>query len=161
MVRLRTISIFIAATVLLLSLTVYAQNPKKTGDAVAAPVKPGIDTSMTRHPYGFHLQQILVRINATPPQQQQIAAVVEAHRPKIEPLREEYRQKSEEFITLICTGKPAEIVMSRQTQLNQIHNEITNEYCLMRIEIRRLLQPEQWGLFQDYSRQQGWTTGNK
>lgn len=143
----------------------YAQNTQNA-PAAAKPsdkgvIKPGIDTSVGRQPYGYHLKRILIKINATPPQQEKIGAIVESHRPKLEPLREEYRQKSEEFLTLICTGKPAEVVMTRQNQLNQLHNEIISEYCVMRLEIRRLLQPNQWELFQDYSRQQGWTTGTK
>jgi Spy/CpxP family protein refolding chaperone len=155
------ISLVLAAMLAPAAFSQNASNPTGSKPAEKAVIKPGIDTSMGRHPYGYHLKRILIKINARPPQQEKIGAIVESHRPKLEPLREEYRQKSEEFLTLICTGKPAEVVMSRQNELNQLHNEIINEYCLMRLEIRRLLDANQWELFQDYSRQQGWTAGSK
>jgi Spy/CpxP family protein refolding chaperone len=140
---------------LLAGAPVIGQNANKPAKESIAP-KATVDSGISRQPYGFHFQQIMLRISATPPQRQQIEAIVEAHRPKIAPLREEYRQKSDEFLSLICTGKPAEQVMSSQIQLNQLHNAITNEYYLMRLEIRRLLQPNQWEVFQAYIREQGW-----
>jgi len=157
----RTAISFIAIT-LLAGMPACAQNAGKSTSSAPSAAKVTPDAAIGRQPYGFHFQQIMVRISATPPQRQQIEAIVEAHRPKIVPLKEEYRQKSEEFLSLICTGKSAEQVMSSQIQLNQLHNAITNEYYLMRLEIRRLLQPNQWEVFQTYVREQGWDkSGNK
>src|SRR5256885_864809 len=63
------------------------------------------DKTMSR-PYGSHLEPILQKINATTDQRQKITTIVQNFRPKIEPLRQEYRVKSQQFLQLIVTGQP-------------------------------------------------------
>lgn len=107
-------------------------------------------------PYGSHLQPILENISATDVQRQKITLIVQTYRPRIEPLRQEYKQKSKEFIEFLCSGKPAEAIMARQGELNGLYGVIITEYGMMRLEIRKLLTPEQCVRFEDYRRRQGW-----
>ncbi len=107
-------------------------------------------------PHGSHLEPVLQKIRANPNQRTQITVIVASYRPKIEPLRQEYRQKSQEFIDYIVTGQPAEKVMARQDELNQLYGAIVTHYSMMRLEIRKLLSPDQSKLYDDYRRQQGW-----
>jgi len=108
-------------------------------------------------PHGSHLEPILVKIHANPEQRTKITIIVTNYRPKIEPLRQEYRQKSQEFLDYIITGQPAEKVISRQSELNHLYGAIVTQYSMMRLEIRKVLSPEQSKLYDDYRRQQGWT----
>jgi hypothetical protein len=107
-------------------------------------------------PYGSHLEPILQKIGASQDQRKRISAIVQSYRPKIEPLRVEYRAKSKEFIEYIIEGKPAELIMARQGELNNIYGVITTDYSLMRLEIRRSLTPQQCKEFEEYRAQQGW-----
>src|SRR5438067_289728 len=68
-------------------------------------------------PYGQHLEPILEKIHANPDQRQKISAVVASYKGKIQPLREEYREKSQQFVKFLITGQPAETVMARQGEL--------------------------------------------
>jgi Spy/CpxP family protein refolding chaperone len=107
-------------------------------------------------PYGYHLQPILSKIGASDSQRKQITVIVEQYRPKLEPMRVEYRQKSREFIDFIITGKPAEVIMARQVELNNLYGVIITQYSLMRLEIRRLLSPQQCMKYEEYRQTQGW-----
>gem|GEM_PF-2858273 len=107
-------------------------------------------------PYGSHLQPILERIQASPEQRRKISEIVSNYRPKIDPLRQEYREKSKEFIEFIIEGKPAEVIMARQGELNNLYGVIVTEYSMMSLEIRRNLSPAQCRQFEQYRKQQGW-----
>ncbi|MBI4533884.1 MAG: hypothetical protein HY711_08035 [Candidatus Melainabacteria bacterium] len=109
-------------------------------------------------PYGSHLEPILQKIGATPEQRKRIAEIVMSHKPRIEPLRQEYKQKSQEFLTCLVSRKPAEDIMASQGELSQLYSVIVSQYNLMRLEIRRLLTPEQRVVFEEYRRQQGWSS---
>lgn len=132
--------------------------PDKSKDISKDAGKQPIDTSIGQHQYGYHLRFILQAIQATPIQSEEISSIVEACRPRIEPMRKEYREKSDEFLSFIISGKPDDVVMSRQSELNQIHNSIVGEYVVMQLKIRRLLSPAQWEQMQKYDQQQGWSS---
>jgi len=107
--------------------------------------------------YGTHLEPILQQISATPAQRQTITTIVLTYKPKIEPLRQEYRVKSQEFLDFIVQGKPADVVMARQGELNTLYSAIVTQYGMMRIEIRKQLSEPQRVKFEEYRRKQGWT----
>jgi Spy/CpxP family protein refolding chaperone len=126
-------------------------------DQPADPTQVSAAADKLKQPHGSHLEPILQKIHANPDQRTKITFIVTNYRPKIEPLRQEYRQKSQEFIDYIITGQPAEKVISRQTELNHLYGAIVTQYSMMRLEIRRVLTVEQSKLYEDYRRQQGWT----
>jgi Spy/CpxP family protein refolding chaperone len=128
--------------------------PPKTSPAEAPP--PASDKFKT--PYGAHLEPILVKINASADQRQKIGAIVASYRPKIDPLRQEYKEKSNQFVNGLITGQPAEAVMAKQGELNKLYAVIVSQYSLMQLEIRKSLTPDQTRLFEEYKRQQGWTS---
>lgn len=107
-------------------------------------------------PYGSHLQPILDKIKANPSQKTKISQVVESYRTKIQPLRDEYKQKRQDFLISMTSGSAAETIMTRQVELSHLSSEISSRYTLMRLEIRRLLAPEQILLFEEYAREHGW-----
>lgn len=109
-----------------------------------------------REPHGSHLEPILRKINASPEQRVRITTIVTSFKPKIEPLRQEYRLKSQEFINCLVTGEPAEAVMARMGELNQLYGSIVTQYSLMRLEIRKVLTPDQRKAYEEYRHQQGW-----
>jgi Spy/CpxP family protein refolding chaperone len=108
--------------------------------------------------YGSHMEPILKKINASPEQRQKISVIVASYKPKIEPMRQEYREKSQQFLNFIVTGQPAVTVMERQNELNKLYSTIITQYSMMQIEIRKTLTPEQTKLFEEYKRQQGWNS---
>ncbi len=132
--------------------------------AMATSAYPSVMTVSPRHdhemdtPYGAHLQPILTVIKATPDQKVKIAAIVESYKPKIEPLRQEYRIKSAEFLDMLMKGSPAEVIMARQGELNKVYSLIIVHYASMQLEIRKQLTPEQTVLFEQYRRQEGWAS---
>lgn len=107
-------------------------------------------------PYGYHLRPILQAIGASEEQSKRITEIVHNYRPKIEPLRIEYRKKSKEFLDFIIQGKSAELIMARQGELNNLYGVIITQYSLMRLEIRRMLTPQQCVAFENYRAKQGW-----
>lgn len=115
--------------------------------------KPGLE--MTR-PYGYHLEPILSKIQATSDQKVKITMVVMSYRSTIEPLREQYRTKQQQFIDSMLSGGAAETMMAQQVELGNLSNRISSKYCLMRLEIRRLLNPQQILEFESYGREHGW-----
>lgn len=111
-------------------------------------------------PYGYHLEPILKKLQATPDQRKKITDIVMSYKPKLEPLRQKYKQDSQEFLQWIISGMPAEQVMARQGELNSLYGTIVTQYSMMRIEIRRNLTPEQCKLFEEYRQKQGWTSSS-
>lgn len=109
-----------------------------------------------KEPHGSHLEPILRKINASPEQRVRITTIVTSFKPKIEPLRQEYRLKSQEFINCLVTGEPAEAVMARMGELNHLYGSIVTQYSLMRLEIRKVLTPDQRKAYEEYRHQQGW-----
>lgn len=135
------------------SATRSSQNDAQQGQVLVTSTAPA---KGFERPYGYHLQPILATIGASDDQKKRITVIVEHYRPKLEPMRVEYRQKSREFIDFIITGKPAEVIMARQVELNNLYGVINTQYSLMRLEIRRLLSPQQCVKYEEYRRTQGW-----
>jgi Spy/CpxP family protein refolding chaperone len=116
---------------------------------------PNIDVTK---PYGYHLEPILQKINASADQRTKIVSVVQSYKSKIQPLRDEYKGKRQEFIAVMTGGGAAETIMAKQMELSHLASEITSKYTLMRLEIRRMLTPQQILQFEDYARQHGWNS---
>lgn len=114
----------------------------------------GSDTSHA--PYGSHLQPILETVHATPEQRKKITEIVLQFRPTIEPVMIKYREKRNQFLHSIVTGSPAEDIMSKQAEVNELFDKICNDYCLMNLKVRRQLTAHQCDLLQQYRRKQGW-----
>src|SRR5579883_333494 len=90
-------------------------------------------------PYGYHLNPILERIKASNDQRLKISQIMQSYRFKIQPLRDTYMLKQQEFISSMVGGGSAEQIMSKQIELGHLSSEISSEYWMMRLEIRRLL----------------------
>lgn len=121
--------------------------------------KPGLGKAATldvSKPYGFHLQPILDKIKADDQQRKRISEIVASYKTKIQPLRDDYKVKRQEFLSSMFSGGAAETIMSRQMELSHLSSDITSKYCMMRLEIRRALSPQQILLYESYSREQGW-----
>jgi flagellar biosynthesis chaperone FliJ len=113
----------------------------------------GLDVSK---PYGSHLKPILDRIKASDEQRTKISQIVESYRSRIQPLRDEYKQRRESFLASMTSGATAETIMTRQVELSHLSSEITSRYTLMRLEVRRQLTPQQILQFEAYARENGW-----
>ena len=131
-----------------------AKSLDRPGIAPAAAVKS--KTMDFSKPYGSHLQPILTKINANADQKVKITSIVQSYKSKLEPMRQEYRKCREEFLNCITTGSSAETVMQKQVELGHLSSDISSTYTLMRLEIRRLLKPEQVIQYEWYCRKQGW-----
>lgn len=109
-------------------------------------------------PYGSYLAPILEHIHADPDQRTKITAIVQSYRGRIEPLTLEYKQKNQEFLANVLHGQAPELIMGEQTALGRLYSEITLYYCQMSLEVRRTLNPEQIVRYEEFKRQQGWTS---
>ena len=107
--------------------------------------------------YGSHLAPILKCVNASADQRVKITAIVLEFRPKIEPSLLKYKEKRDQFLSAIMTGKPAEDIMTKQEEVNQLFSLVTNQYCMMHLKVRKCLNPEQITAYEAYRKQQGWT----
>lgn len=136
---------------------VYGQNSKPGNDPSEATIPASIAGGKSfKQPYGSHLEPILVKIAATPDQRKNITAVFLSYKPKLQPLRDQYNVKRDEFLKSLCDGKDAAVVMSQQVELGRLYSDITSQYTFMRLDIRRYLSPNQIVLFEQYRKQQGW-----
>ncbi|HEY9678598.1 MAG TPA: hypothetical protein V6C76_11345 [Drouetiella sp.] len=107
--------------------------------------------------YGSHLEPILKTIKASPDQRDKITALVNEFRPKIEPNIVKYREKRDQFLQSMVTGKASEDIMSRQEEMNQLSSQINSQYMVMNLKVRRLLNADQVEPYENYRRHQGWT----
>ncbi|MBY0549605.1 MAG: hypothetical protein K2W95_20170 [Candidatus Obscuribacterales bacterium] len=149
------------AIALIASSASIADPDDKDTPSKSSPAKNAAGTAKSpaepfSRPYGSHLQAILDTVSATPEQRSSITAVVEAFRPKIDPLRQTYNQKRQEFLTGITTGLSSDQIMVKQTDLSQLYSDISCQYCRMSLEIRRQLRPEQIVQYESYRMKQGW-----
>lgn len=132
--------------------------------AAAAPANDGKPTALAgsnskidvSKPYGYHLQPILDKIKATADQRQKISQVVQSYKSTIQPLRDQYKVRQQEFISLMVSGGAAESIMAKQVELGHLSSEITSKYCLMKLEIRHWLTPQQILQYESYGREHGW-----
>jgi len=122
-------------------------------DAKALPA-PNVKLSST---YGSHLVPILQAIDATPDQRKQITDVVEEFRPKIQPMKSKYKEVQSEFLSAMMSGRAPEELMNKQEEMNELYSRIVNEYCLMNLRVRKLLNPSQFQKYEQYRKKQGWT----
>lgn len=106
--------------------------------------------------YGSHLEPILKTINASPDQRDKITAVVNEFKPKIEPSIVKYREKRDQFLQSMITGKASEDIMSKQDEMNQLSSQITSQYMVMNLKVRKLLKPDQVEPYENYRKKQGW-----
>jgi maltose-binding protein MalE len=97
--------------------------------------------------YGSHLEPILKSVNAT---------AENDFRPKIEPIVIEYREKRDQFLAAITSGKSAEEIMLKQDEVGQLRSHIANEYCVMHLKVRHCLNGEQVTAYEQYRHLQGW-----
>ena len=126
-----------------LSIPALSQSPSKTADF--------------SKPYGYHLQPILVRIHATDDQKLKITAVMESYRGRIDPLRSQYTKLNQLFLQDIVKGQTADQIMSEQSKLGHLYTEITSQYCIMSVEMRKLLSADQIVQYEQYKHEQGWS----
>jgi Spy/CpxP family protein refolding chaperone len=106
--------------------------------------------------YGSHLDPILKTINASPDQRVKISAVVNEFKPKIEPSIVKYREKRDQFLQSMISGKASEDIMSKQDEMNQLSSQINSQYMVMNLKVRRLLTPDQVEPYENYRKKQGW-----
>ncbi len=117
------------------------------------------NSSSTNKPYGqygSHLEPILKSINASPDQRDKISAVVNEFKPKIEPSIIKYREKRDQFLQSMITGKASEDIMSKQDEMNQLSSQINSQYMVMNLKVRKLLKPDQVEPYENYRKKQGW-----
>jgi hypothetical protein len=107
--------------------------------------------------FGSHLEPILKVIEAKPEQRKQITEILEDFRPKIQPLKVKFKTVQEQFLTSMTSGRPAEEIMLKQEEMNEIYGRIVNEYCAMHLKMRRCMNPTQCARYEKYRLQQGWT----
>jgi len=116
-------------------------------------------TSSSNKPYGqygSHLEPILKTINASPDQRVKISALVNEFKPKIEPSIVKYREKRDQFLQSMISGKASEDIMSKQDEMNQLSSQINSQYMVMNLKVRRLLTPDQVEPYENYRKKQGW-----
>ena len=123
---------------------------------------PGVKSANAfSKPYGYYLNPILVHIQANHDQQEKITAIVQSYRGRVQPLVEEYKQKNQEFLTNVAHGHAPEVIMDEQTHIGRLYSDITLVYCQMSLEVRKVLTPEQIVQYEEFKRQQGWTSNSK
>ncbi len=106
--------------------------------------------------YGSHLEPILKTINASPDQRDKISAVVNEFKPKIEPSLAKYREKRDQFLQSMISGKASEDIMCKQDEMNQLSSQINSQYMVMNLKVRKLLKPDQVEPYENYRKRQGW-----
>jgi len=107
-------------------------------------------------PYGYYVNPILEAVKANDEQRKKIVAIVEEMRPTIEPLRKKFKEKQITFLSGMTTGASAEDLLCAQRELGQIRGEINDQYLLMRLRIRKLLQPAQQVAYDEFLSRKGW-----
>ncbi len=96
------------------------------------------------------LEVLLDRISASRKQREQINRIVSSYGADLKTLRKQLEASRSDFITNITQGKSPEAVMAKEAQLSKFTSSVEMQTSLMQLEIRKLLQPEQWRIFEDY-----------
>lgn len=107
-------------------------------------------------PYGFYLSPMLIHIKANDEQKSKIKVIVESYRGRIEPLRNEYRQKNQELLAKLSKSETSANILNDQMQLGRLYTDINLYYCQMSLEVRKVLSAEQIVLYEEFKKQQGW-----
>ncbi len=138
---------FLAAT------NVFVQSVKAApADNSGTSIPPNLGAK----PYGSHLEPILKTINASPDQRDKISQVVNEFKPKIEPSLAKYREKRDQFLQSMISGKASEDIMCKQDEMNQLSSQINSQYMVMNLKVRKLLKPDQVEPYENYRKRQGW-----
>lgn len=132
---------------------------KSDQQATASSPSTPADKYSTR--YGSHLEPILQAIRASSDQRKKITDMVEENRPKIEPLRQKYREKQKQFLAAMMSGSSAEDIMAKQEELSSLDGQIVNAYCVLNLKVRKVLTSDQIPLYEAYRMKQGWTSSVK
>jgi hypothetical protein len=130
-------------------------------DATAVAPMAGANAKVATTSYGSHLVPILLAIHATPDQKKQISEIVEDFRPKIQPLKLKYKEAQSGFLSAMVSARAPEEVMLKQSELNELYIRIVNEYCVMNLRIRKLLNASQCQKYEEYRSRQGWSNTPK
>ncbi|MBA3994045.1 MAG: hypothetical protein C0469_11010 [Cyanobacteria bacterium DS2.3.42] len=117
----------------------------------AKPANDGFDK-----PYGYYVNPILEAVKANDEQRKKITQIVEELRPTIEPLRKKFKEKQTAFLSGMATGASAEDLLVAQRELGRIRGEINDQYLLMRLRVRKVLQPSQLPAYDDFLAHKGW-----
>lgn len=112
-------------------------------------------------PYGYYLNPLLDYIRSNDDQRVKITAIVQSYRGRLEPLRNQYRQKNQVFLNNVAKGQSSEQIMDEQTQLGRLYSEINLYYCQMGLEVRKVLNPDQIIRYEEFKRQQGWSSSKR
>lgn len=139
---------------------------KDSKDAASGEPAPGTGadgkpTAAFSKPYGYYLNPMLDHIQANPDQRTKISLVLQNYRGRLEPLRNEYNTKRQEFLTNVVKGVSSDVIMAQQIKIGHLYEEITSHYCQMSLEVRRLLNPDQIVRYEEFKRQRGWTRKSK
>ena len=149
------------AGIIFVSLPSTAQEgSNKSGDRSknSADNSSGLEKKSYSKPYGYYLKPMLDHIQANPDQRTKITAILQNYRGRLEPLRNEYNVKQQEFLSNVVKGFSSEVIMAQQTRLGQLSAEITSHYCQMSLEVRRILSPDQIIRYEEFKKKQGWSS---
>ncbi|MBX9569757.1 MAG: hypothetical protein K2X77_12745 [Candidatus Obscuribacterales bacterium] len=163
------INSFVFASVFtLLSASSIAQDgtKKNAGEAASGEPAPatgadGKPVAAFNKPYGYYLNPMLDHIQADPDQRAKITVILQNYRGRLEPLRNEYNAKRQEFLTNVVKGVSSDVIMAQQIKIGHLYEEITSHYCQMSLEVRRLLKDDQIVRYEEFKRQRGWTRKSK
>lgn len=166
LLNLRWQGVALGASLICLSMLhhhpLHAQSPTDKDESVKlTPASASLGQTPTaggafNRPYGFYLNPILEHIHASSDQREKITVILATYKPKIEPLRVEYRSKNAELLNKIAHGDRPETIMDIQTHLGHLYSEIIVDYCRMSLEVRKVLNPDQVVLYEEFKRKQGW-----
>lgn len=159
------INLFVFASLFtILSTSSIAQDGANKNSKDSAPGDPapgmgadGKPAAAFAKPYGYYLNPMLDHIQANADQRTKITLVVQNYRGRLEPLRNEYNAKRQEFLTNVVKGVSSDVIMAQQIKIGHLYEEITSHYCQMSLEVRRLLNPDQIVRYEEFKRQRGWT----
>lgn len=138
---------------ILITASSIAQNEtsNKT-EKTSAETKPAFDK-----PYGYYLNPLLDYIQANSDQRTKITVILQSYRGKIEPLRNDYNSKRQEFLDNVVKGVSSDTIMSQEIKMGHLYQEINSHYCQMSLEVRRVLNPDQIVRYEEFKRQRGWS----
>jgi len=148
-------ALLLGSAVVAQSSVCYADN-KETAKESTKPVRVASASTIGTTPYGSHLEPILKAVSANATQRKEITDLVEEFRPKVEPLKQMYKDTQNQFLSAMETGRPPEELMLKQQEMNGLYGRIVNEYCAMHLKVRKLLSPTQCEQYEKYRSQQGW-----
>ena len=131
------------------------------GETAAAAGADGKTSADFSKPYGFYLNPLLDHLQANADQRVKISAILQSYRGRLEPLRNDYNVKRQEFLSNVVKGVSSDVIMGQQIKISNLYEEICSHYCQMSLEVRRVLTDEQIVRYEEFKRQRGWTRKSK